>query len=74
MNRYAQRYQILIFFLKIIVLKKPECEHCDLSAGGYHATAILFNDDIYQPHAIECNIMKHKIKLGVWTCSKLGTS
>ena len=54
---------------------KSDCGRCwakYICGGGCHATAIQFNDDILKPYNIDCEIMKHRIKLGVWIYSQLG--
>lgn len=56
------------------VSSKTECESCwakYICGGGCHATAIKFNDNILKPFNIECELMKHRIKLGAWLYSKL---
>ncbi|PVX24173.1 MAG: hypothetical protein CW691_08420 [Candidatus Bathyarchaeum sp.] len=56
------------------VNNKEDCKNCwakYICGGGCHATAIQFNDDILKPHKIECELMKHRIKLGTWIYSQL---
>lgn len=64
-------------FKRSSVNYKPVCNNCwakYICGGGCHATAIQFNDDILQPYKIECSLMKHRIKLGVWVYSQLETN
>lgn len=61
-------------FKRATANNKPACSKCwakYICGGGCHATAIQFNDDILQPYVIDCELMKHRIKLGVWIYSQL---
>ncbi len=61
-------------FNAAIVNNKPKCLKCwarYVCGGGCHAYAIEFNDDITKPYAVECALMKHRIKLGAFIYSEL---
>jgi uncharacterized protein len=67
-------HKICEIFKRASVNHKPACKKCwakYICGGGCHATAIQFNDDILQPYTIECELMKQRIKLGVWVYSQL---
>lgn len=53
---------------------KEKCMNCwarYICGGGCHATAIQFNNDILDPYEIDCELMKHRIKLGAWLFSEM---
>lgn len=53
---------------------KEKCMNCwarYICGGGCHATAIQFNKDILQPYEIDCELMKHRIKLAAWLYSEM---
>jgi uncharacterized protein len=56
-------------FLKISVNRKPICRTCWIKyhcGGGCHAHAAKFNGNIYEPYTIECELMKHRLKIGAY--------
>jgi uncharacterized protein len=56
------------------VNNKADCSKCwakYICGGGCHATAIQYNNDIQKPYKIECELMKHRIKLGTWIYSQI---
>jgi uncharacterized protein len=66
--------KIVEMFERSTVNHKQDCRKCwarYICGGGCHATALQFNKDILQPYKIECELMKHRIKLGAWIYSQL---
>jgi uncharacterized protein len=56
------------------VNKKKKCLKCwarYICGGGCHAYAIEYNNNILVPFNIECELMKHRIELGVYVYSEL---
>jgi uncharacterized protein len=53
---------------------KQKCRSCwarYVCGGGCHATAIQFNQELCRPYDIECELMKHRIRLGAWLYATL---
>lgn len=61
-------------FLGAHVRNKEKCMQCwarYICGGGCHAYALMFNKDILQPYEVECELMKHRIELGVYLYASL---
>jgi uncharacterized protein len=66
--------KIVKMFKCATVNDKQDCRECwarYICGGGCHATAIQFNKNILSPYRVECELMKHRIKLGAWIYSNL---
>jgi uncharacterized protein len=66
--------RVQTLFKEASVPFKLTCSKCwarYICGGGCHATAIHFNKNIKKPYTIECDLMKHRIKLGAWLYSEL---
>lgn len=60
-------------FLSAHVNNKKKCLRCwarYMCGGGCHAYAVDYNKDILEPYAIECELMKYRIKLGIYIYSE----
>jgi len=61
-------------FGSVSVPFKDKCMSCwarYICGGGCHATAVQFNENILHPYDIDCELMKHRIKLGAWLFSEM---
>ncbi len=55
-------------FRQAHVLAKPECRSCwarFYCSGGCHANAHAFNDSIYQPYALGCELQKKRLECAI---------
>ncbi len=60
-----ERPDIPVKFRQAHVLNKPECRQCwarFYCSGGCHANAQLFNDDLYQPYKMGCELQKKRLE------------
>ncbi len=68
-NRGVTHYQLRSVFANINVNGKPACGKCWAKyhcGGGCHAHAAQFNGNIYQPYAIECELMKMRLEIAAY--------
>ena len=68
------RPDIYSLFTSAHVNNKRKCLRCwarYICGGGCHAYAIEFNGDISKPYDIECELMKHRIRLGAYIYAEL---
>jgi uncharacterized protein len=53
---------------------KEKCKSCwarYFCGGGCHAHAIKYGEGIFEPYDIECQLYKHRLKLGMWIYTTL---
>jgi uncharacterized protein len=68
------RPEVLQLFKNTYVNKKEKCTSCwarYLCGGGCRAYAINFNKNIYEPYSIDCELVRHNIKLAAYIHSDL---
>lgn len=66
--------EILQLFKNTHVNNREKCSSCwakYVCGGGCRAHAINFNKSIYEPYSIDCDLMKHIIKLGAYIHSEV---
>jgi len=61
-------------FLGLSVDKKPTCNQCWAKyycGGGCHCHGVEFNDTLFEPYSIECELFRHRLELSAYICSVL---
>ncbi|MEN6566736.1 MAG: thioether cross-link-forming SCIFF peptide maturase [Veillonellales bacterium] len=70
----VQRPEMPEKFRQAHVLNKPDCRECwarFYCSGGCHANAQLFNNDIYKPYKIGCELQKKRLECALMVQAKL---
>jgi uncharacterized protein len=61
-------------FVSAHVRNKKKCMGCwarYICGGGCHALADLYNDNIFNPYDVECELFKYRVELGAYIYSRL---
>jgi uncharacterized protein len=69
-----ERMDIINQFISANVLTKSKCQKCwaaYLCGGGCFANAYIMNKNIMEPHEIDCELMRFRIKLAAYISSRL---